>query len=205
MKNLLQLPTEFDYTLLMHALREYQKPRDKVRNLIRNQDIIRVKKGLYVLGPDYKKPYNQYILANMIYGPSYVTAQTALSYWGIIPERVELIISMTAKRRKFFQTLVGDFSYLYCRKEVYHIGIRLEVTGDGKNIFMASPEKALCDLLAAQTHLHSQEDIKEFIGAMRLDESFLGNCNHSLLEGISASYHKPVVRQFTALLKDSHG
>ncbi len=79
MKELLQLPTEFDYPLLMHALRKYQKPRDKVRNLIQHGEIIRIKKGVYVLGPYYQKPYNKYVLANMLYGPSYVTAQSALS------------------------------------------------------------------------------------------------------------------------------
>lgn len=204
MKTLLSLPAEFDYTLLMHALREYQKPRDKVRNLIQHQDIVRIKKGVYILGPGYKKPYNQYVLANMLYGPSYVTAQSALSYWGLIPERVELVISMTSKRKKFFQTPAGDFSYLYCRKKVYSIGVRLEKTGDGKHIFMASPEKALCDLTASQIHLHSQEDIREFLDTMRLEQTFLENCNHSLLEKISTNYGKPVVRRLSAFLRDCH-
>ena len=204
MKELIQLPAEFDYNLLMYVLRDYQKPRDKIRNLVQNQDIIRVKKGIYVLGPGYNKPYNKYVLANMMYGPSYVTAQTALSYWGLIPERVELIISMTFKRKKFFSTPVGDFSYLYCRKRVYSIGVRLEEAGNAKRIFMAAPEKALCDLFASQTHLQSQEDVRESLGLMRLDETFFEGCNHSLLEEISANYGKLCVRQLTAFLKDRH-
>lgn len=54
---------------------------------------------LYLFVPvfkSYTKPCNKYVLANMVDGPSYVTAQTAFSYWGLIPERVELIINMTA-------------------------------------------------------------------------------------------------------------
>ena len=156
MKRLLQLPAEFDYNLLIYALRDYRKPRDKIRNLIQNQDIIRVKKGIYVLGVGYGKPYDKHVLANMIYGPSYITAQTALSYWGLIPERVELVISMTFKRKKLFSTPVGNFSYLYCQKKAYSIGVKLEEVGDGKKIFIASPEKGLCDLFASQTHLRSR-------------------------------------------------
>jgi hypothetical protein len=88
MKRLIQLPAEFDYNLLLHALRDYKKPRDKIRGLTRDKDIIRVKKGLYVLGNDYNKPYNRFVLANLIYGPSYITGQTALAFWNMIPERV---------------------------------------------------------------------------------------------------------------------
>jgi len=49
MKDLIRLPSEFDYNLLLHVLKDYKKPRDKIRGLLRNKDIIRVKKGLYVL------------------------------------------------------------------------------------------------------------------------------------------------------------
>jgi len=204
MKRLIQLPAEFDYNLLMYALRDYRKPKDKIRNLIQNQDIIRVKKGIYVLGVGYGKPYDKHVLANMIYGPSYITAQTALSYWGLIPERVELVISMTFKRKKLFSTPVGDFSYLCCQKRAYSIGFKLEEVGGGKRIFIASPEKALCDLFAPQTHLRSQGDVKEFLKMMRLDEAFFEDCNHFLLEEINTSYGKPSVRQLITYLKGRH-
>lgn len=204
MKNLIQLPAEFDYNLLMYALKDYRKPRDKIRNLIKSQDIIRVKKGIYVLGAEYGKPYNKYVLANMIYGPSYITAQTALSYWGLIPERVELMISITFKRKKSFSTPVGNFSYLYCKKQAYNIGVKLENVGDGKKILIASPEKALCDLFAFQHHLHTRKDVKEFLELLRLDDDFFESYNPFLLEEINLAYGKPGVRQLTAFLKDAY-
>lgn len=153
------------------------------------------------MGAEYNKPYNKYVLANMVYGPSYITAQTALSYWGLIPERVELVISMTFKRKKFFPTPVGDFSYLYCRKKAYNIGVKLEDAGGGKRIFIASPEKALCDLIATQNHIRFQDDVREYLDLMRLDESFFENCNHSLLEAITTNYGKPSLRRLIAYLK----
>ena len=190
MKKLIQLPAEFDYNLLLHALRDYKKPRDKIRGLIRDNDIIRIKKGLYVLGKDYNKPYNKFVLANLIYGPSYITGQTALAFWNMIPERVELIISMTTKRKKQFETPVGRFSYLYCPKTAFSIGIQLEDAGDQKKFLIASPEKALCDITATQTHILTINEMKECLELMRLDFSVCKNLDFSLLEEIKDGYRR---------------
>lgn len=202
MKNLVQLPAEFDYNLLTHALRDYKKPRDKIRGLIKNKDIIRVKKGIYVLGEDYGKPYNRFILANLIYGPSYVSGQTALAYWNMIPERVELMISMTAKRKKQYETPVGRFSYYYCPPKAFNMGVRLEDAGEGKKILIASPEKALCDVAALQAHITTQEEMAEFIELMRLDLKTSENLDFALIEKINAGYQRRSVRMLSGCLKD---
>ncbi len=204
MKRLIQLPAEFDYNLLLHALRDFKKPRDKIRGLIRNKDILRVKKGLYVLGREYNKPFNKFVLANQIYGPSYITGQTALSFWNMIPERVELIISMTMKRKKQFETPVGRFAYLYCPKKVFKIGIRLEDTGDRKKILIASPEKALCDIIAPQTHISTEKEMKEFLELMRLDYSANKNLDLSLLEEIKTGYRRQSINLLFNYLKEDH-
>ena len=204
MKDLIQLPAEFDYNLLLHVLRGYKKPRDKIRGLIKNKDILRVKKGLYVLGKEYNKPYNKYILANQIYGPSYITGQTALAFWNMIPERVELIISMTAKRKKLFDTPVGRFSYLYCHKKVFNIGINLEHAGDQKKILIASPEKALSDIIATQTHISSEKGMKEFLELMRLDYSDIKKLDSSLLEEIKAGYKRQSMKLLLNCLKEDY-
>lgn len=204
MKELIQLPAEFDYNLLLHALRNFKKPRDKIRRLIRAEDILRVKKGLYVLGKEYNKPYNKYVLANQIYGPSYITGQTALAFWDMIPERVELIISMTAKRKKLFETPVGRFSYLYCHKKVFNIGVKLEQTGDKKRILIASPEKALCDVVATQTHISAKKEMKEFLELMRLDYRVDKKLDLSLLEEIKIRYRRRSINLLFNCLKEDH-
>ncbi len=204
MKDLIQLPAEFDYNLLLHALRGYKKPRDKIRGLIKNKDTLRVKKGLYVLGKAYNKPYNKFVLANMIYGPSYITGQTALAFWNMIPERVELILSMTTKRKKQFDTQVGRFSYLYCSKNAFNIGIQLEDVGDQKNILIASPEKALCDITATQTHLSTKKEMKEFLELMRLDYHGNKNFNFSLFEEIKTRYRRHSVKLLFDCLKEDY-
>ena len=204
MKKLIQLPAEFDYNLLLNTLRDYKKPRDKIRGLIRNKDIIKVKKGLYVLGRDYNKPYNKFVLANLIYGPSYITGQTALAFWNMIPERVELIISMTTKRKKQFETPVGRFSYLYCPKTAFSIGVQLEDAGDQKQILIASPEKALCDITAKQTYISTKNEMKEFLELMRLDFSVYKNLDFSLLEKIKSGYRRQSIKLLLHCLKDSY-
>lgn len=204
MKNLIQLPAEFDYNLLLHALGGYKKPRDKIRGLIKNKDIIRIKKGLYVLGKEYNKPYNKYILANQIYGPSYITGQTALAFWNMIPERVELIISMTTKRKKMFETPVGRFSYLYCNNTVFNIGVNLEHAGDQKKILIASPEKAMSDIVATQTHISSEKEMKEFLKLMRLDFDDIKKLDLSLIEKIKVGYKKQSMKLLLNCLKEDY-
>jgi len=204
MNRLIQLPAEFDYNLLLYVLRDYKKPRDKIRGLIQGNDIIRVKKGIYVLGRDYNKPYNKYVLANLLYGPSYITGQTALAFWNLIPERVELMISMTTKRKKLFETPVGKFSYLYCPKRAFSIGIKLEDAGDEKKFLIASPEKALCDIVATQNHIATQKEMNEFLELMRLDSSFYDKLDYSLLEDIKAGFRRQRLKLLLNCLKESH-
>ena len=204
MKDLIQLPAEFDYNLLLHVLRDYKKPRDKIRGLIKEKDILRVKKGLYVLGKEYNKPYNKYVLANQIYGPSYITGQTALAFWNMIPERVELIISMTTKRKKLFETPIGRFSYLYCNKKVFKLGIRLEHGGDQKKFLIASPEKALSDIIATQSHISSEKEMKKFLELMRLDFSVNKSLDFPLLEEIKAGYKRQNIKLLLNCLKANH-
>ncbi len=204
MKNLIQFPAEFDYNLLLHALRDYKKPRDKIRGLIKDKDIVRIKKGLYVLGKEYNKPYNKFVLANLIYGPSYITAQTAMAFWNMIPERVELTISMTMKKKKQVETPVGKFSYLYCPKKAFNIGVRLEDTGDQKSFLIASPEKALCDMAAMQTHIYTKKEMKEFLELMRLDDSVSKNFDLPLLEKIKTGYQRQNIKLLFNCLKEDY-
>ncbi len=91
------------------------------------------------------------VLANLIYGPSYISLEYALQYWGLIPERVETVTSITGKRNKFFTTPLGNFSYRYLHKSKFIQGVLLVksrfsgLPGEGgveTGFFIASAEKA---------------------------------------------------------------
>ncbi len=138
---------EFDYPALMAALARYANPRDKVRSLLRKGVIIRVKKGIYVFGDALRRrPFSRELLANLIYGPSLVSLDSALAFYGLIPERVVQITSTTPKRAKRFETPVGSFVYRQVRAALFPLGMERMVGGDVAYL-MASPERALADKL----------------------------------------------------------
>ena len=101
---------EFDYQTLMSLLSAYSNPGMKVSALSRAGDIVRVKKGLYVFGERHRRrPYSMELLANLIYGPSMVSSDYMLAHYGLIPEAVYTLTSVTFKRPKNFETPLGAF------------------------------------------------------------------------------------------------
>jgi predicted transcriptional regulator of viral defense system len=142
---------EFDYQALLDGLREYDRPRDKITSLLRQGAIVRVKKGIYVFGARYKRrPFSTEVLANMICGPSYISLDYALHYYGLIPERVEAITSVTVSRGRRFSTPVGLFIYHSVPMGAYPIGIdQVELKG-GCSFLIATPEKGLADKIQAE-------------------------------------------------------
>lgn len=145
--SLLSAPVpEIDYTFLMHLLSKYRKPRDIVTRLIRQQEIIRIKKGLYVLGAGRRKRMvSKEVLANLIYGPSYVSLDSALALYGLIPEGVFEMTSITCHRKKHFLTPLGRFSYQHLPARLYSCGVQLRPIDEVRSFLVATPEKALVE------------------------------------------------------------
>lgn len=136
---------EFDYPALMAALSGYANASGKVTLLLRKGVIVRVKKGLYVFGADYRlRPYSRELLANLVYGPSFLSLEFALSHHGLIPERVEQLTSVTTGRAKEFDTPVGTFVYRPAAQGSFHIGMHRAQQGE-VSFLIASAERALAD------------------------------------------------------------
>lgn len=139
---------EFDYTLLKSILSPYTGVRQKIHQLLKDGVIVRVKKGLYTFGPSYNlRPIYKEVLANLIYGPSCISLEYALSFYGLIPERVERVTSITPKKDKLFDTPIGIFQYRYLNIEKYPVGIQQVWLDEKHPVLIASPEKAICDLI----------------------------------------------------------
>ena len=122
----------FDYTQLMSVLQDYKKPRDTVTRLIEQRKIIRIKKGLYIFGELWKRSnYSLESLAGLIHGPSAISLDYALSWFGLIPERVYVVTSISTGRSRKFTTPIGDFSY----RQLSHmrkLPVRKIANGGGK-------------------------------------------------------------------------
>ncbi|MGZ5424973.1 MAG: type IV toxin-antitoxin system AbiEi family antitoxin domain-containing protein [Candidatus Aminicenantales bacterium] len=146
-----RIPAEiFDYQNLTDALKELSSPRDKITDMLRQGVIIRIKKGLYIFGDKFRRcPYSKELLANLVYGPSYVSLDYALAYYGLIPERVEALTSVTPSRPRRFSTPVGLFVYRRIPAGAYEAGMaRVEVEHD-QAFLIATPEKALADKIVS--------------------------------------------------------
>ena len=184
------LNEELDYLLLKDSLKDYEFPRAKITSLLKNKTLIRVKKGLYVFGEAWaQKPMVKEVLANLIYGPSYLSLEYALSFYGFIPERVETLTSVTNKRDKVFDTPVGRFTYRYIHPHKYPVGVTQITLDPTHSILIATPEKALADLLMlspSKLALKNTQALKTFLlEDVRMDPSTLLTLNPELLNAIA--------------------
>ena len=195
---------EFDYGSLMWALSSYKKPRDALSRFIDNDSIVRVKKGLYVFGEDWRRGIIcKESLANLIYGPSYLSLEYALSYYGLIPERVEQITSMTSLRSKLFHTPLGVFAYVHLNPEKMAVGVTSVKVDRYHEFLIATPEKALADRISSHKNLTSKEEVYAFVcEGLRIDEEALSQLELSLLIKVAEVYRNPAVTQLAHLVKE---
>jgi predicted transcriptional regulator of viral defense system len=189
---------EFDYQVLMDVLRGYEHPRDKITALLRQGIIIRVKKGIYVFGEKYSRGhFSREVLANMIYGPSYVSLDYALHYYGLIPERVEAVTSVTCGRGRRFSTPVGLFIYRMIHLRAYQVGIdQVEIEGD-RPFLIATPEKALADKIHDDrgTGIRTQEEMKDYLlKNLRVDPESLAKLDADVFALIADRYRSKKIR-----------
>ncbi len=196
---------EFDSALLRQALSSYSRPEMKIHGFLKSGAIIQVKRGLYVFGPEHsRKPICMEALANMIYGPSALSLEWALSYYGLIPERVEVMTSITPNRDKEFSTPLGMFTYRKLAMRKYAEGIDQIWVDDQHPVLIATPEKALCDTLTltAKPNLESADEALEFLtGNLRISPEKLRKLDISALRRLSRLYRKANVQWVLAAIE----
>ena len=168
-------------------------PNEKIRALEKDGQLIRLKRGLYVVSSEVSgKPVNACLCANHIYGPSYVSQQWALRWYGLIPERVYTMTSVTTKRTRMFENSLGRFTYEQVKPEYFAIGVN-GVVEDGVTFMMASREKALCDLILHDTYLPQQsvKGLWQYLEEdIRFDVDELATFDVSIIEACAKSGRK---------------
>jgi predicted transcriptional regulator of viral defense system len=196
---------EFDYLTLLDGLKNYAQPRDKISDLLRKGIIIRVKKGLYIFGNEYRRrPYSREILANVIYGPSYISLDYALQYYALIPERVEAVTSVTTGRSRKFYTPVGLFSYRMIPLDAFRTGMDRVELDDGRAFLIATPEKALADKLldARGTEIQTQKQLRNYFERnLRIDMTDIRELNPEDLDTIARCYRSRKIRLLSDLVR----
>lgn len=138
--------------------------RRQLSRWVRNGKVILLRRGIYTLAPPYRKiDPHPFLIANALKGSSYISLQSSLAYYGLIPEHTPLVTSITAGRPERIETALGTFSFFHVRKTWFAGYKRAEVKG-GQWVFLAGPEKSLLDLV----YLTARADGREYLRELRL-------------------------------------
>jgi predicted transcriptional regulator of viral defense system len=176
----------------------------KISGMLAKGDIVRVKKGLYILGESLRRrPFCRELLANLIYGPSYVSLEYALHYHGLTPERVETVTSVTCGRSRTFDSPVGTFSYRMITMEAFRTGMDRVELDDGRSFLIAIPEKALADRIVADrgAGISTQKELHDYLqSSLRIDPAGLSQLNPDKLAEIAQHYRSRRVKLLADLV-----
>lgn len=172
--------------LLASLLKDHKEPNHKINELLSAGLLEIVRDGLYMptkkLSPFRPEPF---LLANHLFGPSYVSFDSALSFYGLIPERVYEVTSATTKRTERLNTSIAAFSFTWLPLPYYSFGIRHLELGNEQHILIASSEKALFDKIVTTVgvKLNSSKSATEYlIENLRIDEDDLQELDTKVME-----------------------
>ena len=187
-RQIARLGPEVDVLALSALMEGTVNVRDRISRWMGRGLLVGVAPGHYVTAPELRKrPVSLEILANRIYGPSYVSFEYVLSRAGLIPEAVYGVTSATSKRNREVDTPFGRFSYRQLPLPVYAWGYTREELPDGAGFLIARPEKALLDLLYRTGAVRSVRALRERLyDDLRIEPDDLAALDLALLAGYAA-------------------
>lgn len=166
---------------LLGILKEYSRPYDKIVNLVEQGYLLQIRKGLYITSSMISnKTPEPFLIANHLYGPSYISQDAALFHWGMIPEKVFEITSVTTKSSKRINAQNVFFNYTHLPSKYYSLGIQSLSITDKQIILIASPEKSICDkiITTAGVNLRSKKQAMEYlVEDLRIEKDSLRKLN----------------------------
>jgi predicted transcriptional regulator of viral defense system len=163
----------------------------KVKRLLALGRLLHIRRGLYCL-PHTTKPH-PFELAQYIYGPSYISLESALSYYNLIPEAVYTITSVTSKRSKEFQTPLGVFSFHHLPSD--QLFTEVELTKEyGSSFLIAKPWKAICDLVFC--YKKDWYSIEPLVNNLRIEQADLPFLSSEDAERLNDYYQHSRIHRF---------
>jgi predicted transcriptional regulator of viral defense system len=154
----------FETGLLLAGAVDSKDVRRQLSRWTKAGRLCQLRRGLYALAPPFQKVKpHPFVVANRMMRSSYVSLQSALGYYGLIPDVVPVTTSITTDRPGQWQTPLGVYTFRHIKIERF-VGYRLVDLGDNQQAFVASPEKALLDLV----HLQPGGDSAEYLQELRL-------------------------------------
>ncbi len=188
---------------IQSTLTGYRDSLHKIQRLLKEQRLFSLKRGLYETDPDCPGE----VLAGIIYGPSYLSFEYVLAAYGLIPERVYTYTSATLRknRTRQYQNHFGTYLYRDVADAAFPHGLILKQYQD-RYYTIASPEKALCDLLSIRPAVSSYRMFCDLLfDDLRLDEDGLYALDTELLIQLASLYRKSNLRHLSKFVREKMG
>lgn len=173
--------------IIKEEYENYSNKNMKISREIKKGNLIKIINGLYETNPNV----NGYLLASSIYGPSYLSFDFALFYYGLIPEKVTTYTSATCekKKKKEYTNQYGKYTYRDVPTLVYPLGVKI-IEEDEYFVQIAIPEKALCDKLYTISPVKNYAELENLLFEdLRIDQEEFKKLNISDIEELANSYH----------------
>ena len=155
----------FETGLLLAGDVDPASVRRQLSRLTASGRLLQLRRGLYALAPPFQKAKpHPFTIANHLVRPSYVSLQSALAHYGLIPEFVTVVTSVTTSRPGRWSNSFGDYDYRHIKTDLF-FGYQSVDFGGGQKALMAVPEKALLDLL----YLQPGSDKPAYLRELRLE------------------------------------
>ena len=184
--------------------------RNAVRNMVKravaSEEILHIRRGLYCLSKKYNQAgISRNVLANLIYGPSYISFESALAFHGWIPEAVHSVSSVSLLRANTFETPVGFFDYVQIKQSPLYAGV-VRIVGENPSagsFMIAKPLKAVADYVAARgLDWAGIEPLEE---SLRIDAECLESLKSGDFDELEGVYRSARARRLLAGLRKELG
>ena len=185
--------------IILNELSQYASPADKLARMVQRGIYIPIVKGLY----ETETSTPGYLLAGSIYGPSYLSFEFALAFYGMIPEAVYTFTSATfeKKRKKKYKTSFGTFTYRDIPSSVYSYGLEIKKEGNYSYI-LASPEKALCDQLYKAKPVSNYRELQNLLFEdLRIEEHELRKLNADDVAILAEKYGSTNIKKLSSFMR----
>lgn len=189
-------------SILKQKYKDYANPIDKIKRDVDSNILFRINRGLY----ETNRNVDPHLLASSILSPSYLSFDWALSYYGLIPERVEAITSASFKIRKnkSFNNVFGRYEFSDIVSTAYPAGITFLQSGE-YIVQIATKEKAICDSLSKWRVVRNIKDLKELMFEdKRIYEDEFASCDFDLLIKLAKLYNKTNLKLLIKLIRKEY-
>ena len=188
--------------MLLYEYREYANIYNKIAVEEKNNNLIKLKRGLY----ETNKDADPFTIANVLFSPSYISFETALAYYGMIPERVYAIKSASFKKnkKKEYKNTFGLFLYQDINSNAYPYDIN-EIEIDGIKVMIASREKALTDMLSIISPRNNKKELLDLLFEdLRIDEVIFDELDKCKLIELCDLYSSKTLHIFKNYLEENN-